>query len=91
MYNFSYSSYEIAMLKAIFIIILLMFAKVLIFYTVNLALYKLKFGKKKKRKSKPNFGLSTIQLLSLGNIKLTMYEIFISISILGFSIYYFLA
>ena len=91
MYNFSYSSYEIAMLKAIFIIILLIFAKVLIFYTVNLALYKLKFGKKKKRKSKPNFGLSTIQLLSLGNIKLTMYEIFISISILGFSIYYFLA
>lgn len=91
MYNFSYSSYEIAMLKAIFIIILLMFAKVLVFYTVNLALYKLKFGKKKKRKSKPNFGLSTIQLLKLGNIKLTMYEIFISISILGFSIYYFLA
>lgn len=91
MYNFSYSSYEITMLKAIFIIILLMFAKVLIFYTVNLALYKLKFGKKKKRKSKPNFGLSTIQLLKLGNIKLTMYEIFISISILGFSIYYFLA
>lgn len=91
MYNFSYSFYEIAILKAIFIIILLMFAKVLIFYTVNLALYKLKFGKKKKRKSKPNFGLSTIQLLSLGNIKLTMYEIFISISILGFSIYYFLA
>lgn len=91
MYNFSYSSYEIAMLKAIFIIILLMFAKVLIFYTVNLALYKLKFGKKKKRKSKPNFGLSTIQLLRLGNIKLTMYEIFISISILGFLIYYFLA
>ncbi len=91
MYNFSYSFYEVAILKAIFIIILLMFAKVLIFYTVNLALYKLKFGKKKKRKSKPNFGLSTIQLLSLGNIKLTMYEIFISISILGFSIYYFLA
>ena len=91
MYNFSYSSYEIAMLKAIFIIILLIFAKVLIFYTVNLALYKLKFGKKKKRKSKPNFGLSTIQLLNLGNIKLTMYEIFISISILGFLIYYFLA
>lgn len=91
MYDFSYSSYEIAMLKAIFIIILLMFAKVLIFYTVNLALYKLKFGKKKKRKSKPNFGLSTIQLLKLRNIKLTMYEIFISISILGFSIYYFLA
>ncbi len=91
MYNFSYSSYEITILKAIFIIILLIFAKVLIFYTVNLALYKLKFGKKKKRKSKPNFGLSTIQLLRLGNIKLTMYEIFISISILGFSIYYFLA
>lgn len=91
MYNFSYSFYEVAILKAIFIIILLMFAKVLIFYTVNLALYKLKFGKKKKRKSKPNFGLSTIQLLRLGNIKLTMYEIFISISILGFSIYYFLA
>ncbi len=91
MYNFSYSSYESLILKAIFIIILLMFAKVLIFYTVNLALYKLKFGKKKKRKSKPNFGLSTIQLLRLGNIKLTMYEIFISISILGFSIYYFLA
>lgn len=68
-----------------------MFAKVLVFYTVNLALYKLKFGKKKKRKIKPNFGLSTIQLLKLGNIKLTMYEIFISISILGFSIYYFLA
>ena len=90
MYNFSYSFYEVAILKAIFIIILLMFAKVLIFYTVNLALYKLKFGKKKKRKSKPNFGLSTIQLLKLGNIKLTMYEIFISISILGFSIYYFL-
>ena len=91
MYNFSYSFYEVAILKAIFIIILLMFAKVLIFYTVNLALYKLKFGKKKKRKSKPNFGLSTIQLIKLGNIKLTMYEIFISISILGFSIYYFLA
>jgi hypothetical protein len=91
MYNFSYSFYEVAILKAIFIIILLMFAKVLIFYTVNLALYKLKFGKKKKRKSKPNFGLSTIQLLRLGNIKLTMYEIFISISILGFLIYYFLA
>ena len=91
MYNFSYSFYEVAILKAIFIIILLMFAKVLIFYTVNLALYKLKFGKKKKRKSKPNFGLSTIQLLRLGNIKLTMYEIFIGISILGFSIYYFLA
>lgn len=91
MYNFSYSSYESLILKAIFIIILLMFAKVLIFYTVNLALYKLKFGKKKKRKSKPNFGLSTIQLLRLGNIKLTMYEIFISISILGFLIYYFLA
>lgn len=91
MYNFSYSSYELLILKAIFIIILLMFAKVLIFYTVNLALYKLKFGKKKKRKSKPNFGLSTIQLLRLGNIKLTMYEIFISISILGFLIYYFLA
>ena len=91
MYNFSYSSFELTILKAIFIIILLMFAKVLIFYTVNLALYKLKFGKKKKRKSKPNFGLSTIQLLRLGNIKLTMYEIFISISILGFSIYYFLA
>ena len=90
MYNFSYSSFELTILKAIFIIILLMFAKVLIFYTVNLALYKLKFGKKKKRKSKPNFGLSTIQLLKLGNIKLTMYEIFISISILGFSIYYFL-
>lgn len=91
MYNFSCSSYEITILKAIFIIILLIFAKVLIFYTVNLALYKLKFGKKNKRKSKPNFGLSTIQLLKLGNIKLTMYEIFISISILGFSIYYFLA
>ena len=91
MYNFSYSSYEQLILKAIFIIILLMFAKVLVFYTVNLALYKLKFGKKKKRKSKPNFGLSTIQLLRLGNIKLTMYEIFISISILGFLIYYFLA
>ena len=91
MYNFSYSFYEVAILKAIFIIILLMFAKVLIFYTVNLALYKLKFGKKKKRKSKPNFGLSTIQLIKLGNIKLTMYEIFISISILGFLIYYFLA
>ena len=91
MYNFSYSFYEVAILKAIFIIILLMFAKVLIFYTVNLALYKLKFGKKKKRKSKPNFGLSTIKLLRLGNIKLTMYEIFISISILGFLIYYFLA
>lgn len=91
MYNFSYSSYEITILKAIFIIILLIFAKVLIFYTVNLALYKLKFGKKKKRKSKPNFGLSTIQLIKLGNIKLTMYEIFISISILGFLIYYFLA
>lgn len=90
MYNFSYSSFELTILKAIFIIILLMFAKVLIFYTVNLALYKLKFGKRKKRKSKPNFGLSTIQLLRLGNIKLTMYEIFISISILGFSIYYFL-
>lgn len=90
MYNFSYSFYEVAILKAIFIIILLMFAKVLIFYTVNLALYKLKFGKKKKRKSKPNFGLSTIELIKLGNIKLTMYEIFISISILGFSIYYFL-
>ncbi|QPJ86630.1 hypothetical protein HH195_11725 (plasmid) [Sarcina sp. JB2] len=91
MYNFSYSSFELTILKAIFIIILLMFAKVLIFYTVNLALYKLKFGKKKKRKSKPNFGLSTIQLLRLENIKLTMYEIFISISILGFLIYYFLA
>ena len=91
MYNFSYSFYEVAILKAIFIIILLMFAKVLIFYTVNLALYKLKFGKKKKRKSKPNFGLSTIELIKLGNIKLTMYEIFISISILGFLIYYFLA
>ena len=90
MYNFSYSSFELTILKAIFIIILLMFAKVLIFYTVNLALYKLKFGKKKKRKSKPNFGLSTIQLIKLGNNKLTMYEIFISISILGFSIYYFL-
>ena len=90
MYNFSYSFYEVSILKAIFIIVLLMFAKVLIFYTVNLALYKLKFGKKKKRKSKPNFGLSTIQLIKLGNIKLTMYEIFISISILGFSIYYFL-
>ena len=90
MYNFSYSSFELTILKAIFIIILLMFAKVLIFYTVNLALYKLKFGKRKKRKSKPNFGLSTIQLIKLGNIKLTMYEIFISISILGFSIYYFL-
>ena len=90
MYNFSYSSFELTILKAIFIIILLMFAKVLIFYTVNLALYKLKFGKKKKRKSKLNFGLSTIQLIKLGNIKLTMYEIFISISILGFSIYYFL-
>ena len=50
MYNFSYSSYESLILKAIFIIILLMFAKVLIFYTVNLALYKLKFGKRKKRK-----------------------------------------
>lgn len=91
MYNFSYSCFEITILKAIFIIILLMFAKVLIFYTVNLALYKLKFGKKKKRKSKLNFGLSTIQLIKLGNIKVTMYEIFISISILGFSIYYFLA
>ena len=91
MYNFSYSSYESLILKAIFIIILLVFAKVLIFYTVNLVLYKLKFGKRKKRKSKPNFGLSTIQLLRLGNVKLTMYEIFISISILGFSIYYFLA
>lgn len=91
MYNFSYSFYEVAILKAIFIIILLMFAKVLIFYTVNLGLYKLRPSKKKKRKSKPNFGLSTIQLLKLGNIKLTMYEIFISISILGFSIYYFLA
>lgn len=91
MYNFSYSFYEVSILKAIFIIVLLMFAKVLIFYTVNLALYKLKFGKKKKRKNKPNFGLSTIQLLRLGNIKLTMYEIFISISILGFLIYYFLA
>ena len=91
MYNFSYSSYEITILKAIFIIILLMFAKILIFYTVNLALYKLKFGKKKKRKSKLNFGLSTIQLIKLGNIKVTMYEIFISISILGFLIYYFLA
>lgn len=91
MYNFSYSCFEITILKAIFIIILLMFAKVLIFYTLNLALYKLKFGKKKKRKSKPNFGLSTIQLLRLGNVKLTMYEIFISILILGFSIYYFLA
>ena len=82
---------ESAFTKLLFFTILLMFAKVLIFYTVNLALYKLKFGKKKKRKSKPNFGLSTIQLLKLGNIKLTMYEIFISISILGFSIYYFLA
>ena len=91
MYNFSYSSFELTILKAIFIIILLMFAKVLVFYTVNLALYKLKFGKRKKRKSKPNFGLSTIKLLKLGNIKLTMYEIFISISILGFLIYYFLA
>ena len=91
MYNFSYSFYEVSILKAIFIIVLLMFAKVLIFYTVNLALYKLKFGKKKKRKSKLNFGLSTIQLIKLGNIKVTMYEIFISISILGFLIYYFLA
>ena len=91
MYNFSYSFYEVAILKAIFIIILLMFAKVLVFYTVNLALYKLKFGKKKKRKSKPNFGLSTIQLLRLGNIKLSYYEIFLSISLLAFISYYFLA
>lgn len=82
---------ESAFLKLLTLYMLLIIAKVLIFYTVNLALYKLKFGKKKKRKSKPNFGLSTIQLLSLGNIKLTMYEIFISISILGFLIYYFLA
>lgn len=67
-----------------------MFAKVLIFYTVNLALYKLKFGKKKNRKSKPNFGLSTIQLLRLGNIKLSYYEIFLSISLLAFIAYYFL-
>ena len=91
MYNFSYSFYEVAILKAIFIIILLMFAKVLIFYTVNLALYKLKFGKKKKRKSKPNFGLSTIELIKLGNIKLSYYEIFLSISLLAFIAYYFLA
>lgn len=91
MYNFSYSSYEQLILKAIFIIILLMFAKVLVFYTVNLALYKLKFGKKKKRKSKPNFGLSTIELIKLGNIKLSYYEIFLSISLLAFIAYYFLA
>ena len=91
MYNFSYSFYEVAILKAIFIIILLMFAKVLIFYTVNLALYKLKFGKKKKRKSKPKFGLSTIELIKLGNIKLSYYEIFLSISLLAFIAYYFLA
>ena len=90
MYNFSYSSYESLILKAIFIIILLMFAKVLIFYTVNLALYKLKFGKKKKRKSKPNFGLSTIELIKLGNIKLSYYEIFLSISLLTFIACYFL-
>ena len=90
MYNFSYSSYHVAILKAIFIIVLLMFAKILIFYSVNLMFSKLKSCKKKKRKSKPNFGLSSIQLIRLGNIKLTMYEIFISISILGFSIYYFL-
>lgn len=90
MYNFSYSSYHVAILKAVLLIVLLMFAKVLIFYTINLALYKLRPSKKKKRKSKPNFGLSSIQLLKLGNIRLTMYEIFISISILGFSIYYFL-
>ena len=91
MYNFSYSSYESLILKAIFIIILLVFAKVLIFYTVNLVLYKLKFGKRKKRKSKPNFGLSTIELIKLGNIKLSYYEIFLSISLLAFIAYYFLA
>ena len=90
MYNFSYSSYESLILKAIFIIILLVFAKVLIFYTVNLVLYKLKFGKRKKRKSKPNFGLSTIELIKLGNIKLSYYEIFLSISLLAFIAYYFL-
>lgn len=82
---------ERAFLKLLTLSILLMFAKVLIFYTVNLALYKLRPCKKKKKKSKPNFGLSSIQLIRLGNIKLSMYEIFISISILGFSIYYFLA
>ena len=81
---------ESAFLKLLTLYMLLIIAKVLVFYAVNLALYKLKFGKKKKRKSKPNFGLSTIELIKLGNIKLTMYEIFISISILGFSIYYFL-
>ena len=81
---------ESAFLKLLTLYILLMFAKVLIFYTVNLALYKLKFGKKKKRKSKPNFGLSTIQLIKLGNIKLSYYEIFLSISLLAFIAYYFL-
>lgn len=90
MYNFSYSLYELLILKAIFIIILLMFAKVLIFYTVNLGLYKLRPSKKKKRKSKPNFGLSTIQLIKLGNIKLSYYEIFLSISLLAFIACYFL-
>lgn len=81
---------ESAFTKLLFFTILLMFAKVLVFYAVNLALYKLKFGKKKKRKSKPNFGLSTIQLIKLGNIKLSYYEIFLSISLLAFIACYFL-
>lgn len=81
---------ESAFLKLLTLYMLLIIAKVLIFYTVNLALYKLKFGKKKKRKSKPNFGLSTIQLIKLGNIKLSYYEIFLSISLLAFIAYYFL-
>ena len=82
---------ESAFLKLLTLYMLLIIAKVLIFYTVNLALYKLKFGKKKKRKSKPNFGLSTIELIKLGNIKLSYYEIFLSISLLAFIAYYFLA
>lgn len=81
---------ESAFLKLLTLYMLLIIAKVLIFYTVNLALYKLKFGKKKKRKSKPNFGLSTIQLIKLGNIKLSYYEIFLSISLLAFIACYFL-
>lgn len=90
MYNFSYSSYHTAILKAIFIIVLLMFAKILIFYSINLMFYKLKPGKKKKRKSKLNYGLSSMQLLKLGNIKLSYYEVFLSISILAFIACYFL-
>lgn len=82
---------ESAFLKLLTLYMLLIIAKVLVFYAVNLALYKLKFGKKKKRKSKPNFGLSTIELIKLGNIKLSYYEIFLSISLLAFIAYYFLA